>query len=87
MGEAGHGSRLGMAGRLLYALDSNRVPFEMIVDADEHEITRSPYDLEWTSRVIQWFDYFLLGKGDNPLPAMRSPYNYSELTKELKALP
>ncbi len=64
--------------KLSYALESNGVPFEVIVDRDGHGISTPKYLIELQSRALQWFDYFILGKGVNPLPAMPSPLDYSE---------
>lgn len=39
--------------------------------------------LEWQSCLLEWFDFFVRGQGDNPLPAMKSPIDYSKLLKEV----
>jgi dipeptidyl aminopeptidase/acylaminoacyl peptidase len=59
----------GQTAKLIYALRSNHVPIDVIVDRDGHWTQNRTYMLEWQSRVIQWFDYFLRGVGDNPIPA------------------
>src|SRR3546814_1909641 len=33
---------------------------------------------EWQSRLLQWFDFFIQGKGPNPVPAMTSPFDYQD---------
>jgi dipeptidyl aminopeptidase/acylaminoacyl peptidase len=76
--------RLHQLEKLTYALEKNAVPYEMIVDADRHGVANLEYGIEWNSRVLQWFDYFLLKKGENPLPAMKSPIDYSKQLKKLK---
>jgi pimeloyl-ACP methyl ester carboxylesterase len=74
-------SRL-QAAKLLYALGRNGVPIDMVVDHDAHSFISYEYLPEWQSRLIQWFDYFLQRKGENPIPAMRSPVDYSEALKK-----
>ena len=64
--------------KLSYALESNGVPLDVIVDRDGHGISTPKYRLEMHSRALQWFDYFILGKGANPIPAMESPLDYRE---------
>ncbi|HVZ18364.1 MAG TPA: prolyl oligopeptidase family serine peptidase [Terriglobales bacterium] len=64
---------------LLYALRANDVPMDVIIDRDKHWTRNPVYLLEWQSRVIGWFDYFLLGKGEPPIPARPSGFNYPEL--------
>jgi hypothetical protein len=65
--------------KLLYALQGNRVPVDVIIDRDHHGVDPTgKYMLEYQSRLLQWFDYFLLGKGANPIPAMRTPLDYSD---------
>lgn len=64
--------------KLSYALESNGVPFDVIIDRDGHGITTPKYMLELQSRALQWLDYFILGKGENPIPAMQSPLDYRE---------
>src|SRR3546814_6225312 len=34
--------------------------------------------LEWQSRHLQWFDFFIQGKGPKPVPAMTSPFDYQD---------
>ena len=69
--------------RLIEALERNDVAIEVLVDRDEHQIVHYDYMLEWQSRLLQWFDFFVRGQGDNPLPAMKSPIDYSKLLKEV----
>jgi hypothetical protein len=67
---------------LYTALTGNGVPIEVMIDHNTHGVTSEKYMLEYQSRLLQWYDYFLLGKGDNPIPAMKSSIDY---TQELKA--
>lgn len=59
--------------KLLYAYQRNKIPIEVIIDRDSHWILEPENLLEWQSRMLQWFDYFLMDRGANPLPAMTSP--------------
>lgn len=64
---------------LLYtALAARDIPVEIVVDRDAHSISDVRYVLEFQSRALQWLDYFVLGKGPSPIPAMSSPIDYSE---------
>ena len=73
-----HPGRTLETSRLFYALDSNKVPFDVLVDQDQHQVTDERWMLEWQSRLLQWFDYFVRDRGDNPIPAMASPFDYSD---------
>lgn len=70
--------------KLIYALRSNGVPIEVVIDQDDHQVENSQYMLEWQSRLLQWFDYFLLGKGENPIPAAVSPFDYTDALNQIK---
>ncbi len=63
------------------------MPFEVIVDKDQHQVMDERWMLEWQSRLLQWFDYFVLGRGDNPIPAMASPLDYSDKLKTAEVQP
>jgi hypothetical protein len=73
-----------MTEMLYTALRRNGVPIEIIEDHDSHWLSMAKYTVEYQSRLLQWFDYFLLGKGENPIPAMASPFDYSEELKRLR---
>lgn len=75
MARAGDGR--GQTYKLLYALKGNRVPVDVVIDRDEHAWITRVYMLEWQSRLLQWFDYFLMAKGANPIPAMPAKIDYS----------
>jgi dipeptidyl aminopeptidase/acylaminoacyl peptidase len=75
------GTSFGGTEKLLYAYEANKVPIDVIVDRDNHGIDNMVSLLEWHSRLLQWFDYFLLGNGENPIPAMKSPLDYSNEMK------
>jgi dipeptidyl aminopeptidase/acylaminoacyl peptidase len=65
---------------LQYALGKNRVPFDVLADQDRHTIDNKDNLLEYQSRMVQWFDYFVRGKGENPIPAMDSPLGFKQLS-------
>jgi dipeptidyl aminopeptidase/acylaminoacyl peptidase len=68
--------------KLRYLMAKNDVPFEVIMDQDQHVVMDPTYLLEYQSRILQWFDYFVRGKGANPIPAMDSPLGYVQWTGE-----
>jgi len=70
---------------MVHALRSHDVPVEVIIDQDDHQVENPRYMLEWQSRLLQWFDYFIQGKGPNPQPAMDSPFDYSEDLRKIEA--
>jgi hypothetical protein len=47
----------------------------LIVDRDRHAVSSPKYLVEYASRLLQWLDYFVLGKGEDPIPAMRSLFD------------
>src|SRR3546814_3199440 len=59
---------------LIHALRRDGVPIEVVIDQDEHQVENPKYMLEWQSRLLQWFDFFIQGKGPN-----RSEEHTSEL--------
>lgn len=63
---------------LIHALRRDGVPIEVVIDQDEHQVENPKYMLEWQSRLLQWFDFFIQGKGPNPVPAMTSPFDYQD---------
>ncbi len=71
--------------RLLYSLRKNGVPIEVLIDQDEHQVENPKYMLELQSRLLQWFDFFVLGKGADPIPAMVSPFDYAEDMRIIEA--
>jgi hypothetical protein len=77
----------GQTLKLIYALRKNRVPFDVVIDHDAHTNISPIYMREWQSRLLQWFDYFLLHKGENPIPAMKSPVDYTLELKKLESNP
>lgn len=70
---------------LIHALRRNGVPIEVLIDQDEHQVENPRYMLEWQSRLLQWFDFFVQGKGANPIPAMASPFDYSQDLRAIEA--
>src|SRR3546814_12441897 len=63
---------------LIHALRRDGVPIEVVTDQDEHQVENTKYMLAWQSRLLQWFDFFIQGKGPNPVPAMTSPLAYPD---------
>jgi dipeptidyl aminopeptidase/acylaminoacyl peptidase len=61
--------RQAQVDKLAVALRKNNVPYDIIVDRDGHAIVNRQYLTEYHSRVLQWFDHFILGRGESPLPA------------------
>src|SRR3546814_19489083 len=63
---------------LIHALRRDGLPIEVVTDQDEHQVENTKYRLGWQSRLLQWFDFFIQGKGPNPVPAMTSPFDYQD---------
>ena len=78
-------SGMVMTHRMVHALRSHDVPVEVIIDQDDHQVENPHYMLEWQSRLLQWFDYFVQDKGPNPQPAMESPFDYTEDLRKIEA--
>lgn len=70
--------------RIVEALTRNQVPIEVVIDRDDHTISHPEYLPEWQSRVLQWIDYYVRGLGEKPLPAMKSPIDYSSALREME---
>src|SRR3546814_16272091 len=69
---------------LIHALRRDGVPIEVVTDQDEHQVENTKYMLEWQSRLLQWFDFFIQGKGTTPVPAMTSPFDYQDELREIQ---
>jgi dipeptidyl aminopeptidase/acylaminoacyl peptidase len=70
---------------LIHALKRNGVPIEVLIDQDEHQVENPRYMIEWQSRLLQWFDFFVQGKGADPIPAMSGPFDYEDDLREIGA--
>jgi dipeptidyl aminopeptidase/acylaminoacyl peptidase len=78
VGQSWRNSALQQTKLIAYAMNQNHVPMDAIIDNSEHWIVMWKYAMEFQSRVLQWCDYFARGIGENPIPAMKSPLDYSE---------
>jgi dipeptidyl aminopeptidase/acylaminoacyl peptidase len=78
LGESWRNSTLQQTKLIAYAMKQNHVPLEAIIDSGEHWIVTWKYAMEFESRVLQWCDYYARGIGKNPIPAMKSPLDYTE---------
>ncbi len=75
---------VGQMFKFYYALQQNQIPIDIILDRDGHGIANMTYLIEFNSRLLQWFDYFVLNQGENPIPAMKSPLDYTEALQALR---
>lgn len=66
-----------MIERIAVDLRSRNVPVEVLEDRDAHGVANPDYRKEYVARVLGWLDYYVLGTGDNPLPAKRWDHDYS----------